>query len=257
MTDSSHAEAKLEYVGAQYLSGVLGRWTGADAPFADQHVSDPQSWNLYSYTRNNPLNYVDENGRELKIAIYNNSGFNRPSAERAGQHIVRKFEQAGVKNVTFEVRSGAPGLGAVAGAFIRSVGSFITGKQHSATLDLRSSHVSANGYAHDITPGRTGENESGIAAVDTSRVPQPAPGLVGPPDPAVEIGNLGAHEIAHDVFVGHPDDGDLTNIMHPSADPEVVTNPNLNFSPAQAEALRRRFNTEEEQRQMEEERYRP
>jgi hypothetical protein len=30
---------------------------------AGQDVSDPQTWNLYSYTSNSPLNRIDEDGR--------------------------------------------------------------------------------------------------------------------------------------------------------------------------------------------------
>ena len=47
----------------RYFSGAGGRFTSADAPFADQGAADPQSWNLYSYTRNNPLVRVDPDGR--------------------------------------------------------------------------------------------------------------------------------------------------------------------------------------------------
>lgn len=57
------AESGLDYFEARYFSGAGGRFTSADAPFADQRESDPQSWNLYSYTRNNPLVRVDPNGR--------------------------------------------------------------------------------------------------------------------------------------------------------------------------------------------------
>ena len=56
-------ESGLDYFGARYFSGAGGRFTSADAPFADQGAADPQSWNLYSYTRNNPLVRVDPNGR--------------------------------------------------------------------------------------------------------------------------------------------------------------------------------------------------
>ena len=41
----------------------MGRFTSADAPFADQDPIDPQSWNLYSYVRNNPLVFVDPTGQ--------------------------------------------------------------------------------------------------------------------------------------------------------------------------------------------------
>lgn len=56
-------ESQLDYFQARYFSGAGGRFTSADAPFADQRASNPQSWNLYSYTRNNPLVRVDPNGR--------------------------------------------------------------------------------------------------------------------------------------------------------------------------------------------------
>ena len=57
------AETGLDFFGARYFSASQGRFTGADSPFADQHTEDPQTWNLYSYGRNNPLMFVDPNGR--------------------------------------------------------------------------------------------------------------------------------------------------------------------------------------------------
>jgi len=52
----------FDYFGARYYGGVLGRFTGADEPFAGQDAEDPQSWNLYSYGLNNPLRFVDPDG---------------------------------------------------------------------------------------------------------------------------------------------------------------------------------------------------
>jgi RHS repeat-associated protein len=60
------AETGLDYFGARYFLGAQGRFTSPDAPFADQHIEDPQSWNLYSYVRNNPLRYTDPTGRCLR-----------------------------------------------------------------------------------------------------------------------------------------------------------------------------------------------
>ena len=57
------AETGLDYFGARYLSGAQGRFTGTDAPFADQHPRDPQSWALYTYVRNNPLGRIDPTGQ--------------------------------------------------------------------------------------------------------------------------------------------------------------------------------------------------
>jgi RHS repeat-associated protein len=56
-------ESSLDYFGARYYSGPQGRFTSADAPFADQSPDDPQSWNLYTYGRNNPMRFTDPTGR--------------------------------------------------------------------------------------------------------------------------------------------------------------------------------------------------
>ena len=62
-------ETGLDYFGARYFSGAQGRFTSPDAPFADQHTGDPQSWNLYTYVRNNPLSSVDPDGRAVCSSI--------------------------------------------------------------------------------------------------------------------------------------------------------------------------------------------
>jgi RHS repeat-associated protein len=56
------SETGLDYFGARYYSKATGRFTSADGPFLDQDVTDPQSWNLYSYVRNKPLGFVDPFG---------------------------------------------------------------------------------------------------------------------------------------------------------------------------------------------------
>jgi RHS repeat-associated protein len=65
-------ESNLDYFGARYFGGgsSLGRFMSPDEVFADQHPSSPQSWNLYSYTRNNPLTFVDDDGlRVIEAAL--------------------------------------------------------------------------------------------------------------------------------------------------------------------------------------------
>ena len=57
------AESRLDYFNARYFSGAGGRFTSADAPLLDQFASNPQSWNLYVYSRNNPLRFIDPTGR--------------------------------------------------------------------------------------------------------------------------------------------------------------------------------------------------
>ncbi len=61
------AETNLDYFGVRYFSGAQGRFTSPDVPLADQRPEDPQSWNLYSYGRNNPLKYVDPTGQAVEL----------------------------------------------------------------------------------------------------------------------------------------------------------------------------------------------
>jgi RHS repeat-associated protein len=55
-------ETGYYYPGARHDSPTLGRFMSPDEPFADQDPSDPQSWNLYAYCRNNPLSNTDLDG---------------------------------------------------------------------------------------------------------------------------------------------------------------------------------------------------
>jgi RHS repeat-associated protein len=63
------AETGLDYFGARYFSGTQGRWTSPDPKaISRQRLNDPQQWNMYSYARNNPLQFVDPDGKELRLA---------------------------------------------------------------------------------------------------------------------------------------------------------------------------------------------
>ena len=60
-------ETGLDFFGARYLSGVQGRFTSADwsakpeaVPYSS--LEDPQTLNLYSYVRNNPMAKADADG---------------------------------------------------------------------------------------------------------------------------------------------------------------------------------------------------
>lgn len=73
--DEQHnAETGLDYFGARYFSGAQGRFTSPDRPLVDQSARDPQSWNLYSYVRNNPLRFTDPTGMKCVNGISDETG---------------------------------------------------------------------------------------------------------------------------------------------------------------------------------------
>lgn len=63
------AETGLDYFGARYMSSAQGRFTTVDPVMATASLFDPQSWNAYTYTLNNPLKYVDKDGQVPILAI--------------------------------------------------------------------------------------------------------------------------------------------------------------------------------------------
>jgi RHS repeat-associated protein len=56
------SEAGLDNFAARYDSSAMGRFMSPDSPLLDQEASAPQSWNLYSYVRNNPISNTDPSG---------------------------------------------------------------------------------------------------------------------------------------------------------------------------------------------------
>jgi RHS repeat-associated protein len=56
-------ETGLDYFGARYYGSTQGRFTGVDPSRKSISGRNPQSWNRYSYTYNNPLVLVDDNGK--------------------------------------------------------------------------------------------------------------------------------------------------------------------------------------------------
>jgi RHS repeat-associated protein len=61
-------ETGLDYFGARYYGSALGRFTATDPLMASAHVSNPQSWNRYTYALNNPLRFVDPDGMDVPAA---------------------------------------------------------------------------------------------------------------------------------------------------------------------------------------------
>jgi RHS repeat-associated protein len=63
------AESGLDYMGARYYTSLTGRFISPDLPGMDQHLTNPQTLNLYVYARNNPLAYTDPTGNVAESSM--------------------------------------------------------------------------------------------------------------------------------------------------------------------------------------------
>jgi RHS repeat-associated protein len=61
-------ETGLDYMQARYYSSTQGRFTSIDpVKLTPERMRDPQRFNLYEYTINNPLKYVDPDGKDINL----------------------------------------------------------------------------------------------------------------------------------------------------------------------------------------------
>lgn len=61
-TGKERDETGLDFFNARYFDSARGRFTTTDPTLLSSKTINPQSWNRYAYTLNNPLNCVDANG---------------------------------------------------------------------------------------------------------------------------------------------------------------------------------------------------
>ena len=102
-------ESGNDYFRARYYASTSGRFLSPDKPFIDQSPSEPQSWNLYQYVRNNPLVSIDPRGTDCvssdgKASSGGNSG---SCGKSGGTWVPGQVDQENVlnNNGTFQVAS--------------------------------------------------------------------------------------------------------------------------------------------------------
>jgi RHS repeat-associated protein len=61
------SESGLDYFGARYNASSMGRFMTPDSP-SYSNSKNPQSWNLYAYSLNNPVSFRDADGHEVVCA---------------------------------------------------------------------------------------------------------------------------------------------------------------------------------------------
>ena len=58
-------ETQFDYFGARYFSAGIGRFTTVDPSLdVEKALVDPQRWARYPYVKNNPLKFIDPDGRD-------------------------------------------------------------------------------------------------------------------------------------------------------------------------------------------------
>lgn len=89
------AESGLDYFGARYYSSSMGRWMSPDPiKMTKDRLADPQQMNLYNYGRNNPLSYIDADGRDINLA--NDTAEGRAAAQAKLTQGMSKAEAANI-----------------------------------------------------------------------------------------------------------------------------------------------------------------
>ncbi len=102
-------ETGLDYFGARYYSSLAGRFTSVDPldPVAGRqgagfsataekqfmaYLGQPQNWNRYAYSLNNPLKYSDPTGEAPTIAVRMNIVWEKQTSDNNGQGFANEEE---------------------------------------------------------------------------------------------------------------------------------------------------------------------
>jgi RHS repeat-associated protein len=79
-------ESGNDYFGARYYASSMGRFLSPDPSGLDfANPRNPQSLNLYSYVRNNPLGHIDPTGLALQLNCYNDPDTSTTSTDANGK----------------------------------------------------------------------------------------------------------------------------------------------------------------------------
>jgi RHS repeat-associated protein len=137
----------LYYFGYRYLDPTLGRFVQMD-PLMNQNPSDPQAANRYSYARNNPLRFLDPDGRSLQST--------KPKAPSVQAHVYQGHLWIAI-----------PGIGWTPAGSLAAT-------QSGYGIGSGVSYVNAKGvplvFAHQVTPPNTGSSSSTSGTTTTQNM---------------------------------------------------------------------------------------
>ncbi|MGC2657449.1 MAG: RHS repeat-associated core domain-containing protein [Bryobacteraceae bacterium] len=100
------AESGLDFFGARYYGSSLGRFTSPDPiGIIKQKLFDPQQWNAYGYSRNNPLRFMDPTGQYVTNCATDDKNCNKAADN------FEKQRQKDLKSKDKNVPAGAAAFG--------------------------------------------------------------------------------------------------------------------------------------------------
>ncbi len=90
----------VDYMHARFYQGQLGRFLRTDPVLQLQRApSKPQLWNRYSYTVNNPVNFIDAYGEDVSIKItFRGDGWTEKEIEQVIRQVKAFWENLSVGN---------------------------------------------------------------------------------------------------------------------------------------------------------------
>ena len=91
----------IDYMHARYYATATGRFLSVDPKLTiGRNLSEPQRWNRYSYVVNNPLKYVDRDGRDAAVA-WRIAWVVAPSAARwLGRTVVNGVRETAIQRLS-------------------------------------------------------------------------------------------------------------------------------------------------------------
>jgi RHS repeat-associated protein len=215
-------ETGLDYFGARYYASQTGRLTSPDPiSFQVEMLGDPQRFSRYSYTRNNPLRFVDPKGEAIELLGDEDerekalAALRSAVGARAGTYLYEKREKDGKYYVGI-YSNGPDGKGPAFDRLNDTAASFATliNATSVVTLGLASQgtvlsddfggkyEIGSLGSSSKASPGWTiqyGGGKVGSFILDPSTHPGFAPPFWMRPMIAATIdqGILAAHELGH------------------------------------------------------------
>lgn len=159
------AETGLDYFGARYYGSRIARFTTVDPVYTIQeNLVDPQQWNRYAYGRNNPLRFVDPDGRAVvQMSI--------PPPPQSSSYFIHALYQL---SMDFLYLSPPVGALSVRGPGVRGVARFQTG----TFRGLKRSSLAHDGLDIDHQPSKAARLKAAEEAKGAPLTPAEAKAVI-------------------------------------------------------------------------------